>query len=135
MDPHLDFLLSTLYDHDGGDLHPPHREDLAKSGITPETIVRQKIRSVPPHMIDRLLRFPTPRVMSALLFPFPDPAGGFMDHIRLKIFPAYRTKKRGQKSQLVKYLQPKRSGCRLYFPLGTLARALDGDEPLYLTEG
>jgi hypothetical protein len=41
----LDFLLSDLYDHDGRDLHPPHRDDLQKSGITPATIVQQKIRS------------------------------------------------------------------------------------------
>jgi hypothetical protein len=131
VNPHLDFLLSVLYDHDGTDLHPPHREDLAKSGITPETIVLQKIRDVPPHMIDSLLGFPAPKVRSALLFPFPDPAGGFMDHVRMKVFPAHKD----HRGQTVKYLQPRRSGVRLYFPLATLDRVLHSDEPLYAIEG
>ena len=86
MSPHLDFLLSCLYDHDP--LMADHLADLRKSGLTDETIARQKLRTVPPDMIDELLGFPTPRVVSAYLIPFPDPRGGWMDHVRMKVFPA-----------------------------------------------
>jgi hypothetical protein len=81
----LALLLSDLYD---GALAPPHRADLEKSGLTDATIQRQKIRSIPPDLIDRLLGFPTPQVISAYLIPFPDPRGGWMDHVRLKVFPS-----------------------------------------------
>src|SRR6185436_1916157 len=106
----LDFLLSPLY---SGALAPPHRADLAKSGLTAETIVRHAIRSVPLTMIERLLGFPTPKVTSAYILPFPDPAGGFMDHVRCKVFPAY-TDRRGR---TVKYLGPAGAAPRLYFPI------------------
>jgi hypothetical protein len=124
---HLAFLLSCLYE---GGLHPPHLADLRKSGLSDETIARQKIRSVLPNLISQLLGFPGSKVMSALLFPFPCPTSRFMDHIRMKIFPALKTKKGS-----VKYLQPRHSGMRLYFPLATLDRALHRGEPLWLVEG
>src|SRR5215813_10050957 len=116
MNPHLAFLLTTIYDIDP--LAPPHRADLVKSGITDETIGLQKIRSVPPHMIDQLLAFPAPKVDSAMLIPFPDPRGDWMDHVRMKIFPPFKDRR----GQTVKYLQPRGSGVRLYFPLATLDR-------------
>jgi hypothetical protein len=128
VNPTLGLLLSALYD---GALAPAHRADLDKSGLTAETIQRQKIRSVSPDLIDRLLGFPTPHVISAYLIPFPDPRGGWMDHIRLKVFPSYPD----AKSQTVKYLQPKRSGVRIYFPLATLGAVLHAADPLYLVEG
>jgi DNA primase len=124
----LRLLLSELYD---GALAPAHRADLDKSGLTAETIQRQKIRSVSPDLIDRLLGFPTPKVISAYLLPFPDPRGGWMDHIRLKVFPTYTD----AKGQTVKYLQPKQSGVRCYFPLATLGAVLHAADPLYLVEG
>lgn len=127
MNAHLAFLLSCLYE---GGLHPPHLADLRKSGLSDETIARQKIRSVLPNLISQLLGFPGSKVMSALLFPFPCPTSRFMDHIRMKIFPALKTKKGS-----VKYLQPRHSGMRLYFPLATLDRALHRGEPLWLVEG
>src|SRR5262249_49721415 len=37
--------------------------------------------------------------------------------------------------QTVKYLQPRDSGVRIYFPLATLDAALHSTEPLYLVEG
>jgi hypothetical protein len=89
---HLDFLLSVLYDRRPGErhyLHPPHADDLAASGISDATIARQKIRDVPPHMIDLLLGSlclgPPPgelgirRPRSARLFSFPSriPAAAF----------------------------------------------------------
>jgi hypothetical protein len=139
----LDFLLSCLYDDC---LAPEHRADLRKSGLTDETIAVQKIRTVPPHMIDQLLGFPTarcrcedrrdgaacdcPKVLSAYLIPFADPRGGWFDHVRLKVFPTLTTDK-----GTIKYLQPKRSGVRIYFPLATLDAVLHSSEPLYVCEG
>jgi hypothetical protein len=133
MNPHLGFLLSPLYDRRPGErcyLHPPHQADLDKSGITDATVDLQKIRDVPPNMIDQLLGFDVAQVTSALLFPFPDPAGGFMKHVRMKVFPGITTKKGS-----IKYLQPKDSGVRLYFCRAVLAAVCSSDTPLYLVEG
>src|SRR5262249_43333457 len=67
---------------------------------------------------------------SAYLIPFADPRGGWMDHIRMKIFPPSKTK-----DGTVKYLQPRKSGQRIFFPLATLEAALRSVEPLYLVGG
>jgi hypothetical protein len=128
VNPHLDFLLSVLYDKDP--LDPGHLADLRKSGLRDETLTAQKLRSVPPSMIDLLLGFATPKVVSAYLIPFADPRGGWMDHIRMKVFPSVVTKQ-----GTIKYLQPRRSGVRLYIPLATPERALHSDEPLWCVEG
>jgi hypothetical protein len=125
---HLDFLRSVLYDN--STLHPEHLADLRKSGLTDETIRLQKIRTIPPHMIDQLLGFEAPKVQHAYLIPFPNPRGGWMDHVRMKIFPALTTD-----AGTTKYLQPRRSGVRIYFPLATLDAALHSTDPLYIIEG
>src|SRR5262245_18544885 len=88
--PHLDFLLSSIYDPHRLD-HPSHLEDLRRSGLTDDTIRLQKITDVPPALIDRILGFSTPKVTSAYLLPFADPRGGWMDHTRMKVFPAVAT--------------------------------------------
>lgn len=129
MNPHLSLLLSCIYDSDRVD-HPGHLADLRKSGLTDATIRAQKITDVPPGMIDQLLGLPTPKVTSAYLLPFPDPCGGFMDHIRVKIFPSITTD-----DGTIKYLQPRRSGVRIYFPLVTLDAVLRSADPLYIVEG
>lgn len=128
MNRHLDFLLSAIYD--GSTLHAEHLADLCKSGLTDATIKLQKIRTVPPHMIDQILGFEAPKVRHAYLIPFADPRGGWMDHVRMKIFPAITTE-----NGTTKYLQPRRSGVRVFFPLATLDRVLEGDEPLWDVEG
>lgn len=128
MNPHLQLLLSPVYD---GALAPEHLEDLRKSTVTDATIREQFIRSVPPAMIQPLLGFDRPEIRSALLFPFRSPAGGFMDHVRMKLFPALTD----AKGHAVKYLQPKGSAPRLYFVARCLRRVLEGDEPLWITEG
>jgi hypothetical protein len=144
VNPHLDFLLSAVYD--GMTLHPDHAADLAKSGIAAETIATHKIRSVPPHMIDLLLGFKAPAVIeSALLFPFPAPYGGFMDHVKMRIFPEladvrgdhieeHRLGYRYNAGR-TKYFVRRRSSPRLYVPIPTMRRALEGNEPLWLCEG
>jgi hypothetical protein len=123
---HLDLLLSVIYDV-GRVSHPAHLADLRKSGLSDETIRAQKITDVPPDAIVRLLEFPAPKVTSAYLLPFPDPRGGWMDHIRMKVFPSITTE-----DGTIKYLQPKRSGVRIYFPLVTLDAVLHSSDPVYL---
>jgi hypothetical protein len=125
----LDFLLSCLYDDC---LAPEHLADLRKSGLTDETIRMQKFRSTPPSMIGSLLGFETPKVVSAYLIPFADPRGGglWLDHVRVKVFPAIATEQ-----GTIKYLQPRRSGVRLFFPLASLDGVLRMADPLYLIEG
>lgn len=147
MNPHLEFLLSTVYD---GALAPAHREDLEKSGLGKDIIQAQFIRSVPPHLIARLLGFDIPAITSALLFPFRAPAGGFMNHIRVKVFPTLvKVTRDGMtrwiaaedrapedaKHETVKYLQPRGSPPRLYFISTCLREVLDGDAPLWMVEG
>lgn len=128
MNPHLELLLlSAVYD---GALAPLHREDLHRSSLTDDTITQQKIRSIPPAMIDRLLGFDAPKVDSAYLIPFADPRGGWLDHVRMKIFPTLTTE-----TGMIKYLQPRRSGVRIYFPIATLDAVLRTADPLYIIEG
>ena len=128
MNPYLDFLVSRVYD--GATLHPEGLADLRKSGLTDETIARQKIRAVPPDMIDTLLGFVAPKVRHAYLIPFADPRGGWLDYVRMKVFPALETKK-----GTIKYLQPRQSGVRVYFPLVAVDAVLHSAEPLYVVEG
>jgi hypothetical protein len=82
-------------------------------------------------MIPRLLGFNIPNINSALLVPFPDPSDGFMDHIRMKIIPTITNRD----GQTIKYLQPKDSGVRLFFPHQTMEEALHGHKPLWFVEG
>src|SRR5262245_14702815 len=64
---HLDFLLSAVYDGPTRLDHPEHVADLRKSGLAAMTIRLQKLTDVPPHMIDQLLGFETPKIRSAYL--------------------------------------------------------------------
>jgi hypothetical protein len=68
--------------------------------------------------------------MNAYVIPFSDPRGGWMDHVRVKVFPTLTTEK-----GTIKYLQPRRSGVRIFFPLATLDAVLHSDAPLYIVEG
>jgi Domain of unknown function (DUF3854) len=142
---HLDFLLSSIYDRMS--LHPEHLADLRKSGLSNETIGLHKIRSVPPAMIEPLLGFTLREVMSAYVIPFPDPRGGWMDHVKVKVFGSNEvTEVRGDEIEehrerwrynggKRKYLVRRCSSPRLYFPIPTMQRALESDEPLWLVEG
>lgn len=128
MNPFLRYMLS---DTSPGGLAPSHLQDLDASGLTGETIRRQRIRSVPPGMISRLTGFEIPSASSAMLIPFPDPPGDFMDHVRIKVFPTL-TDRAGHS---IKYLQPRHSGVRLFFPFLQMPEALRGTVPLWLVEG
>jgi hypothetical protein len=135
-------MLGPLH---GDALAPPHRADLAKSGLADATIQAHRFRSVPPDLIDTLLGFRTPTrtvetrtgtgkepiVVSAYILPFPDPCGGWMDHVRVKVFPSYADRR----GQTVKYLGPKGAAPRLFFCLATLDGARAATERLWLVEG
>lgn len=128
VNPAFALLVSRLYD---GALTPEHRADLDRSGLTDATIRPHFIRSVPPSMLRGLLGFDVPAVRSALLFPFRSPTGGFMDHVRVKIFPAL-TDARGHTT---KYLGPKGAPPRLYFCVPHLSTVLESDAPVWVVEG
>ena len=64
MNPNLAFLISDALP---GALHPEHRADLVKSGLSDDTIKLHRLRSVPPAMLAPLLGFNLPSVRSALL--------------------------------------------------------------------
>jgi len=149
VNPFLSFLLSPAYD---SALASEHLADLRKSTITDETIAQQHIRSVPPAALQHahLLGFDLPGVRSAMLLPFCSPGGGFMDLVRVKIFPTLVKVERDErmlwipeaeqqprdiKHETVKYLQPKRSAPRVYFARRCLRAVLEGDAPLWIVEG
>jgi hypothetical protein len=124
----LRLLLSPLY---SGDLAPEHLADLAKSGLTPETTATHAIRSIPPAMLRPLLGFDVPAIRSALLFPFPDPRGGWLDHVRVKVFPPLTD----GAAHTTKYLGPRGAAPRLYVPRLTMDAVLRGSDPVWLVEG
>lgn len=128
MNPHLEMLLSKVYD---GALAPAHLADLRKSALGDDIIREQHIRSVPPAMFGRLLGYDLSTVTSMLLFPYPSPAGGFMDAIRLKLFPPQVD----AEGHGFKYAQPKGSRPRVYFVRRCLRKVLEGDERLLIIEG
>jgi hypothetical protein len=126
----LDFLLSSIYDETS--LHPAHAADLARSGITDETRRAQKIRTVcPPYVIDGLLDRDVPQVLHAYVIPFADPSGGWFNHIRLKVFPAFTA---GDGST-VKYLGPKGDGPRVFFTMASLEAVCRSTAPAWIIEG
>lgn len=107
-------------------------EDLKKSGLSDEVITRHRLFSIGPNTLERLLGFRIRGADSGMVIPFPDPmSGGFMDHIRAKVFPPLKD----ADGHTIKYLQPKGSPARLFFPLATMAEALQGEVPLWLVEG
>jgi hypothetical protein len=128
MNPHFGLLIGKAYD---GALAPDHLVDLRKSGLGDDTIREQHIRSVPPGMIGRLLGFDLPRVTSALLFPYPSVDGGFMDAIRLKLFPPQVD----SEGHSFKYAQPKGSSPRVYFVRRCLRAVVGRADRLLIVEG
>jgi hypothetical protein len=127
---HLAFLLSSVYD--GSALHPDHLADLRKSGLTDQTITSQMIRTVmPPSVFDHLLAFQVPAgVTSMYVIPFFGVHRAPVDHVSVKVFPTITTA-----TGTIKYLQPRRSGVRIYFPVATLEAVRHCKQPLYIVEG
>jgi hypothetical protein len=127
VNPALRLLLSRYYD---GALAPEHLDDLVKSGLTPDTTAAHYVRSIPLSMIRPLVGFDSTEITSALLFPFRSPRGGFLDHVRVKVFPPLVDRK----GHALKYLQPKGAAPRLYFTVPAVCE-LQGTGPLWIIEG
>lgn len=128
MNAHYWLLISEAYP---GNLAGEHCADLAKSGLTTATTQAQRIRSVPLTMLPRLLGRDVPAVRSAYVLPYPDPAGGWMDHVRCRIFDPYVD----ARGRTVKYLGPAGSPPRLFFPFLTLEAVCHGETSLWICEG
>src|SRR5262249_35876229 len=56
--------------HDGDALHPEHAADLARSGLTDETIRAANLRTIPPGDLTRLVGGFASKISSALLIPY-----------------------------------------------------------------
>jgi len=112
----------------GLQLHPQHLEDLRRSNLSDETLVRHQIFSVRPADIPALLGFDPKAVSSAYLLGPPGFPDGFF---RLKVFPSYSD----HEGKLVKYLQPRASGVRLYVPVQDEQRLQDPNVPIWVCEG
>lgn len=108
-------------------LHPEHRADCRRSGLSDETIDALGIHSARPGDIARLVGFDPPNVTSVLVFPYPGEDG----FSRVKVFPPC-TDRNGH---TVKYLQRPKSGVRLYVPPLAAKVLEDPTIPLSWTEG
>jgi hypothetical protein len=146
MNPTLRFVTSDVFN--GMPLDAAHRDDLVASTLTNETIAIQRIRSIPPGLIDPLAGFHVRSAKSAYLLPFADPRGGWMDHVKMKVFyqDSDTTDVRGDQVEerrekwrynggARKYIARRRAAPRLFFPLATMRQALEGDAPLFVVEG
>jgi hypothetical protein len=124
----LEHLMSRIYD---GALSLEHLRDLRKSALSDAMIREQHVRSVPPWAIGRLLGYDPPKVVSAMLLPYVSADGGFMDMVRLKLFPSQVDRD----GHGFKYAQPKGSQPRLYFVRRCLRQVLRTDDRLLICEG
>jgi len=83
------------------------------------------------------------------LFPFPNPLGGFMDYVKMKMWTddaepgdvrgdqveEHREKKWQYNGGQRKYMVRHQSTPQLYIPIPTMPQALQGTEPLWVAEG
>lgn len=100
-------------------LHPDHIEDLRRSGLTDETIVKAGLYSVAPNDLGGITR--SPMVKSALAFPYPL-CGGFT---RYKLFPPLDG---------IRYIQPRGTASRLYMP-SLFVESAQTSKTVYIAEG
>ena len=105
-------------------LAPDHLADIRRSGLTDETILRAGFQSVPLRDVVRELKTNPYYLTSAYRIPYPETEG----YARFRCF--YEHGKKGQK-----YLQPKESQIRVYFPGGMTDALSDPTTPLYIIEG
>lgn len=114
---------------------PEHFDDVYNgSGLVPDLIAEQQLRSVPPNLIRPLLGFVPRAVRSALLFPFFDLADkelGLVDFVRMKVFPPSCD----SEGRTVKYLQRRDTGSRLYVVKRVADAVRETTQPLFLIEG
>lgn len=103
-----------------------HYEDLQKSGLNDETIIKAKFKTIAPDKIDKVLGFKTRKITSMYEIPYPN-----TEHSRFKVFydPEHKEKNKP------KYLQKKGSGNRLYIPEDIQETLSKPDIELFITEG
>jgi uncharacterized protein DUF3854 len=144
VNPHLAHLISDAYD---GALAPEHLADLRKS-ITDETGRLHRIRSVPLASFPALGLTLRKAVRSAYLIPFPAPDGGWMDHVKVRLFTDDGSCAEARGARVAeqrerwrynrgrqKYDVPRDAAPRLYFPIPSMRDALAGPAPLWIVEG
>lgn len=112
--------------------HPSHLADLRKSGISDETILQHRIKTVRPKDINKKVGYDIPGLVSAYEILFPPFIDGYY---RLKIFytPGQERYSDGRKKP--RYVQQKGSANRLFIPLPVFSILNDVSVPIYITEG
>src|SRR5215472_6558307 len=110
-----------------------HRHDLAKSGLTDETIFKAQIHALRPHDLDKMGERIKRHATSALVIPYFDRAGKQNGFERRKLFPAVPM----DNGHSLRYWQPPKSGVHLYLPplFDWQALAADATTPLCIAEG
>ncbi|OWK34182.1 DUF3854 domain-containing protein [Fimbriiglobus ruber] len=116
-------------------LLPQHLADLRGSGLSDDQILRCRFRSLSdPADVAKWLRWPERKKAAGLgpclAFPFYDPAGAFLDYVRLK-----PDRPRTLKKKAVKYESPVGVANRAYVPPGTRSILADPSVLLLMTEG
>ena len=108
-------------------LFPEHLADLRKSGLAHPMIETMRVRSLTPEGFEQATAKKFSGVDSYLAFPYP----GIEGYVRYKLFPPILD----EEGKLLKYFQPKDSGCHLYI-LPQVRKALsDPSIPIFLVEG
>lgn len=125
---------------------PQHLDDLHKSGLSPEQIVRCEFRSTSdPREISAILNWSRPAgaIAPCLVIPYFDADGKPMtylngdgrDHEFVRLKPDKPRLDKGKEKKAIKYESPKGSPNRAYFPPGTRSALRGVGIPLLITEG
>lgn len=120
----------------GRGLLPAHRDDLGRSGLTPEVAAAAGLYSeADPAAVARLLGWATPAAAlgAAMVFPYRDAEGRPTGYHRLK--PTHPRADAKNPGKAIKYEAPKGQPNRAYLPPGTRAAVADPAVPLVVTEG
>lgn len=122
-----------------GMLTPSHREELANSAISRETIDASGIRSCfAPREIQAILGWNNPPKCGGMVFPFRNLQGEFTGFSRVKLDTPRKSRKKTAdgkvEERIVKYEQPIGAAARAYFTPG-VGEAIARRERIYITEG
>jgi len=115
-------------------LLPQHKDDLLKSGITPEVAAAHSLHSLSdPKLIAGCLGWDKgiKKLGACLAIPYLDLQGRPNGHVRLKPDKPFRNKD----DKVAKYLGPKGKPNRVYFPLGVAEGLAAPSNPIFITEG
>lgn len=112
--------------------HPLHLADLRKSGLSDETILQHRIKTVRPIDINKKVGYDIPGLVSAYEILFPPFTDGYC---RLKAFYTPGQERYADGRKKPRYIQPKGSANRLYIPVPVFFILNDTSAPLYISEG